>query len=165
MAARECFPHMPDEVFDMWIQPHIDISGWPFRGDETVASDPAWAKYLCNLSPHFWGGVTWNRVSQAFVTVPLEERAKHIARHLAKLGRKFVETGIAEPTSVKDSPQRVAALASVTNASGQFPKPLVCLVQRDRWLMMDGHHRLGAAFMLGMQEEIPFDCWLGKHDL
>lgn len=163
LGARKCFPQMPDELFNMWIKPEIESRGWPFGGDEAIVSDPAWAKYLRNLGPHFWRGVRWRRVSQAFITVPLEERAKNIGRMLAEVGREFQETGIAKSTLVKNSPQKVAALAEVTSSCGQLPKPLVCLVQGQEWWLMDGHHRLGALFMLGDQNSIPFDCWVGEY--
>ena len=84
---------------------------------------------------------------------------------LAEVGRKFVETGITEPTLVKDSPQKVAALAEVTNASGKFPKPLVCLVHENEWVLLDGYHRLAGMLMQENVSNFPFDTWIGTHDL
>jgi hypothetical protein len=162
-SARRCFHQMPDELFDMWIKPEIESRGWPFRGNETAVSDHAWSKYLRDRGPRFWSEVRWNRVSRCFVGIPIEERAKNIGRMLAEVGRKFQETGIAESTLVPNSPQKVVALANATLASQQLPKPLVCLVQGSEWWLMDGHHRLGAMFLLGEQNSIPFDCWLGEH--
>lgn len=165
IPARDCFPNMPDALFEMWIQPEINSNGWPFRGNETMVFHSTWSKYLRDLGPNFWRGVIWSRVSQTVIPVSLEERAKNIANMLSKVGRKFVETGVAEPTRVKDSPQKVAALADLSKSLGQIPKPLVCLVQGSEWWLMDGHHRLGALLMLGAQDSIPFDCWLGTHEL
>ena len=156
---------MPDELFDMWIRPEIENRGWPFGGNEKTVSDPAWAKYLRNLGPHFWSRVRWSRVIQSFAEAALEDRAIVLAHQLAAVGRKFAETGVAEPTLVKNSPQRVAALARIIAASGELPKPLVCLVQGSEWWLMDGHHRLAALFMLGKQDTVQFDTWLGTHDL
>ena len=165
LTPRECFPHMPDELFDMWIKPEITSHGWPFGGDETIVSNPTWAKYLRDLGPHFWRGVHWNLVHPSFVGIPIEERAIKVARMLSEVGRKFVETGVAEATLVPNSPQKVAALADVTKSNERLPKPLVCLVQGNEWWLMDGHHRLGALFLLNQQDAIPFDCWLGTYVL
>ena len=156
---------MPDQLFDMWIRPEIERRGWPFSGNEKIVADDAWAKYLRNLGPHFWSQVRWNRVNQTLVGIPIEKRALNLANALAEVGRKFVETGIAEPTLVKDSPQKVAALASVMKSSRNFPKPLVCLVQGNEWWLMDGHHRLAAMFMQKEINNFPFEAWLGTHDL
>lgn len=163
--ARACFPHMPDELFNMWIRPHIEFSGWPFRGDETVVSDPAWAKYLRNHPPSFWRGVQWRFTSQAFIGVVIEQRAINVAYQLSEFGRQFIETGTAVRTPVKDSPKKVAAIATVLEKEMKFPKPLVCLVQGNEWWLMDGHHRLAAMFMQKEIEHFPFDAWIGTHDL
>jgi hypothetical protein len=165
LPPRDCFPHMPDELFDMWIKPEIASRGWPFRGDETIVSDPAWAKYLRNHGPHFWRAVRWNRVSQSFVGIPIEKRAKDLTNKLACFAREFAETGFTPPGLIKGSLPKILALADVTNANGEIPKPLVCLVQGDEWWLMDGHHRLAALFLLGTEETTPFDCWLGTHVL
>lgn len=163
--ARECFAHMPDDLFDMWIKPEIEARGWAFRGDETVLSDAAWAKYLRNHGPAFWRGVRWNLVSQNFIGIPIEQRAKDIANKLASFAWEFSKTGFTPPALIPGSLPKILALADATNTNGKLPKPLVCLVQGGEWWLMDGHHRLGALFLLGKQDAVTFDCWLGTHDL
>ena len=163
--AKQYLPLMPDELFQMWIEPEIESHGWPFHGDEITVTDPSWSKYLRDLGPQFWSQVHWKRVNAAFVEGQIEERAIKVASLLAEVGRRFLETGVAEQTLVKDSPQKVAAIAAAIEANGKLPNPLVFLERSDGWWLMDGHHRLGALFMLGKQRTIPLDCWLGAHAL
>lgn len=163
--AQRAFAQMPPDLFDTWIKPEIDSRGWPFSDDAREFSDPAWARFLRCLGPEYWSRVQWNRVSQPFIGIPIEKRAMNIARQLCAVGRKFLETGIVESTLVKDSPQKVVALASAIRNMGTFPKPVVCVVHGNEWWLMDGHHRLGALIMLGPESFIPFDCWLGTHAL
>ncbi|MCA3176939.1 MAG: hypothetical protein ING36_15640 [Burkholderiales bacterium] len=156
---------MPDELYDMWIKPEIASRGWPFSGDEAVVSDPSWAKYLRNHGPAFWRRVVWNRVIEDVERVVIEQRAKRITNQLACFAREFSETGFTPPALIPGTLPKILALANVTNARRQIPKPLVCLVQPTEWWLMDGHHRLSALWLVPQYESIPFDCWLGTHVL
>jgi hypothetical protein len=152
---------MPDGLFRMWIAPEVQARGWPFRGDETEVTDPAWSRYLRGGGPRFWKAVRWSRLQAFAHECPIEARAILIAHWLADVGRKFEQTGVAEPTLVRNSPHKVAALAAAIRASGRMPAPLVCLERKAEWWLLDGQHRLAALFMLERQQEIALDCWLG----
>lgn len=156
---------MPDELYRAWIEPEIESHGWPFVGDEIEVLDPTWSKYLRGFGPGFWKAVRWSRVHEFVKNCPIEGRAINLAHALASVGRTFVQTGFTEPTLVRSSPQKVAALAEAIRTSENIPVPLVCLARENEWWLMDGQHRLAALFMLEKQHAIPLDCWLGTNAL
>ncbi len=161
MSIEKPFEGMPDEVFVSWLLPEIERRGWPFGGDEQRVADPVWARYLRNNGPGFWRSVTWEKTCRRLSAIPIEIRATDIAKRLAELGTRFSLTGIAEPTIVPKSPQKVAAIASVTLESGRTPQPLIFLIQEGEWWLMDGHHRLAAVFMLEDFHNFTLDAWVG----
>ncbi len=152
---------MPEALFRLWIAPEVQRRGWPFQGDENNVSDPAWSRYLRERGPAFWRTVHWTRIQPYVHDCPIEERALLIARWLAGVGRTFARSGIAEPTLVRNSPQKVAALAAAIRDQGRMPAPLVFLARKDEWWLLDGQHRLAALFMLDKQQDIRLDSWLG----
>lgn len=165
LEARKCFPIMPDEVFDIWISQHIRFSGWPFTGQETSISDPTWAKYFRDRPIPFWARVNWVRISPPFNKVKIERRAIDVCKRLAEIGKKYITTGIAEQTLVKDTPQKVSALAAEIRRTGKFPVPIVSLAFNDELLLLDGHHRLAAMFLHDESGIFQFDSWVGEHAL
>lgn len=86
-----------------------------------------------------------------------------MARQIVDVFGKADPTQPAIRTQVPNSHERFNAATSFAESFGKFPKPLVCLVEGDRWLVLDGHHRLAAMFMLKEHENFPFDAWVGTH--
>lgn len=157
---------MPDEVFDMWIGEDIAHHGWPLSGDQqTFMPDSTWAKHLRNRSLHYWSSVTWERLSLKFSDIVFEPQATRNAKYLAEHWRDFSQTGTAKATPIKNSHERLVALAPMITHERKFPKPIICFVENIHWLLLDGTHRLGIVLSLKKHEDFQCDIWLGKHAL
>src|SRR5437879_377450 len=63
MIARALFPNMPQEVFDSWILPEIQYSGWPFRSSRDSIHASGWSAYLCDMSLDYWTALNWELYS------------------------------------------------------------------------------------------------------
>ena len=52
--ARTFFKTMPPEVFDLWIVPGIDASGWPFSSVDDCIIGTEWDRFFIGRPLSFW---------------------------------------------------------------------------------------------------------------
>jgi len=154
---------MPDEVFNIWLRPHIEAYGPPVHCDSEQQTDCRWLKEFRYRPYSFWSTVRWKKSIAEVSKLPLEQRACALTK---KLGENFIEYETSkrwDRTGVTDSLQRMNQLVDYVRSNGSFPAPIVCLASNSEWLLLDGHHRLAAAHVAKM--EGPVVIWLGQDNV
>ena len=74
MIPRDFFPNMPDEVFNMWLEPISREYGWPFTKPTDVINESSnWFYVLCKRDLSFWVDICWYKIEIDFKTTPLSK--------------------------------------------------------------------------------------------
>ena len=132
---------MPPEVFDLWIVPLIDASGWPFSSVNDSVIGTEWDRFLIGRPLSFWATVEWRLLS-----LPMTESVYHPETALRV--RWIVGNcalGEQTPTAdLQDTKKRFRTAASFIQVNGQLPSPIVGITTREGFEIVDGHHRLAA---------------------
>ena len=155
---------MPDEVFDQWITPQILANGWPFVGLDEPMTRPGWAEYFRNQKLEFWANVNWKLTSSKRIDLKFPPTTNNNTSEIIEYCRVFFKTKVMPKTRVPYSIERSSACANFIRAHGKLPKPLVCFVQSDKLILLDGQHRIAAMDAFNVHDEFSVDIWIGESD-
>ena len=158
MTPREFFPNMPDEVFEDWLGPLIEVKGWPFTSidDDLQVTD---LRYILGLDNTLreWCTCEWELTEidplKTKFTIGSIQMIQAIISHAA-LGQQSATS------NVENSTERFSACSAYINEHGNIPKPIVIKPENEGYALMDGNHRLAAFLYLELTTKVP--AWIAK---
>ena len=144
--ARQIFPKMPQEVFDLWIKPGVEIYGWSFLSTPEPLVGTRWQRLCAGSSLRDWVTLDWNLTS-----LPLMESIFHpqtVARAEAIIGH-CVRGEQTVTANLHNTKERFWACASFIEINRRVPQPLIAVDLPAGFEIVDGNHRLAALVHLG----------------
>lgn len=154
---------MPQEVFDLWIAPHITDYGWPFTSADMPVTGTKWRDFFAHRPLRQWAQFAWHHIH-----IPARLDIFHpdtVWRVHGIIGhcRDSLQTAMANIEGTRD---RYRACASFIVSTGRFPAPLVGVYDEHSFgfELVDGHHRLAALFGGGVPTGFQMPIWLGRRD-
>lgn len=153
MVARRIFHKMPDKLFDIYIKQFIlQVGNWPFTSVTDSTTHTKWFQLFCvvPLYDQAMCGWEYKSITPSFSNISNESLAD--IRQTLEL--KVRDDGY----SRKSSEYQIQQLKTF----GSFSLPVVLYPMFDRFFVLDGVHRVGAALSLsaetGRQYSIP--AWI-----
>lgn len=158
MIPRDFFPYMPDEIFDVWLQPIADDYGWPFKKSNESTKGTKWAGVFGDHNLDFWTSAKWSFRELVFSP----ELFTDFCQFRLKSIRKGFEEGI--PTlwvGVADTKERFRACADFIRANGAIPGSIIVLDRGGFGLdVVDGNHRVAALLHVGIPSGYKIPVWI-----
>jgi hypothetical protein len=159
MIPRNFFPNMPDEVFEMWLDPIAEEYGWPFKSPSDSTKETKWGGVFRGAPLSFWADTTWCRKQINLTTDPINRHSEYLIRTLLHGYTNGVPTLIAD---VADTEKRVRSCADYIRTYGNIPKPVVAII-RDREIdIVDGYHRITALLHVGPPQIFIVPAWVAS---
>jgi hypothetical protein len=156
---KSIFPKMPQEVFGLWIAPHISVYGWPFVSVKDSLSGTSWQSFFLGRSLEHWANLDWQlssiTPSETVLFADTIWRIEGIVGYCA-YGRRTSQSNIHE------TEKRFLACASFIKEHRKFPCPIVGIARPDCIELIDGHHRMAALLYLGGPKGTPIPTWIAS---
>jgi len=158
MTPRDFFPHVPDEMFDMWLAPLIQEIGWPFSDLNASLLGSRWELLLSQIPLSTWYQLNWElskieivKIKSNFNVATLDG-IESIINHCA-FG---LDTPVANLPNTKE---RFRAIADYIRIHKTIPKPVVLIYRSRRVEIMDGCHRFASLFHVGVPDDYKLPNW------
>jgi len=156
--ARAILTNMPNEVFDIYIQPLILSNGWPFRSLNSPTLPP-WLLYFDHHSIQTIGKLRWERHTMYFLLGLFHSSSQQrivgiIDTHIRGLSTPFA--------NITNGRQRFFRPRAYIARTGRMPVPVILMQDFGGLRILDGNHRLAALASLRNANSIVVDCWIGS---
>jgi hypothetical protein len=152
---------MPEEVFNIYIEPLIQWHGWPFSSldEPTTPETMRWVQMFDRQSIKTISQLSWERHKIPFVFGLFYPRSQDIIAALIKWHIGGVNTFAA---NIADSRVKFFSARAYIEKTGAFPVPVI--LQRDPLglRILDGNHRLAAMASFPNANQGIVDCWVGS---
>ena len=157
MTAREFFPTMPDEVFDIWLAPFISQIGWPFKATSDDIGESNWKYLLGNVPLSVWFSGSWKRVSIDITTAPIAPMSILMADEIISHCTTGAQTMTA---NIKNTKERFRACTDFVQTNGTIPVPFIAAIRNGCLEIFDGNHRLAALRYVKSTQIKWVPCWV-----
>lgn len=153
-------PNLPDEIFEMFVVPQNDAPLNIFDSQP----EGRWFWHFGGLSLEEFNQLRWRRTELTFESDILHpDSYRDIKGLIEYCSADESEIGNARfqgysPHSRKFMPN---LMLSMTN-TGKFNAPIVGICTNEGIRVLDGTHRLSAAFVLKSRVAIALDTWIGE---
>jgi len=159
--TKNMLPNLPDEIFEMFIVPQNEASLNVFD------SQPGgrWFYHLGNLSIEQFSQLRWRKSELFFnkdIFHPLSVGDINGLIEHCTPGNTFHERAFGN-WYPKDSGTRLAWHKDFIINAGKLCAPIVCIKTNEGFRVLDGTHRLAAAFLIEKHDLIPLDSWIGEN--
>ena len=154
MTPREFFPNMPDEVFEMWIEPMIDSKGWPFTESNLSTVGTKWFHVFGFEYPlTYWRAIKWSLVELEIFTEKVNDNTHAVFHCIALHGITGRYTTVT--AGLTDSQLRFRACAEFIKDKGILPKPIIAIREKNGSLkIIDGNHRISAYILINKTNQL-----------
>lgn len=152
---------MPKEVFQIWLVPLISDVGWPFTQITDYTFGTPWERFFDGFTLQKIRDFSWQR--------------HNISRSLCVFHPTYQKTiyGIATThiykrqtiwTNFKNGKASESFFRSrrFIQDTGRFHTPAILAHDSQGYKIMDGNHRIAAAFSLNLTNSFHLDCWIGN---
>lgn len=164
-VARSLLPDMPDEVFDIYIEPLIQAHGWPFTFLEEVPTSPEasrWFQMFDRQSLKTISDLSWERHTTRFSFTAFHPRSQDVITAIIEHHSNIrFHAAIA---NVADTRNKFLRARDYIARTGTMPVPVI--LQQDPLglglRILDGNHRLAAMASFPNAEAGIVDCWIGS---
>jgi len=160
IVARELLANMPDEVFSLYIEPLIQLHGWPFWSlDQPRSSETDdWIRMFDGHSLKTISQLSWERDQMSFslaVFHPLAQKtiAGLLDQHIHGLSTPYAH--------VINTKARFDSCHTFIASTGRMPKPVILMEDWHGLRILDGNHRLAAMASFSNADKGVVDCWIG----
>jgi hypothetical protein len=157
------FPHIPDEVLSMWLDPLAELYGWPFETLDDSTDDTKWRYILTFMPLRELHDLTWNLESIDIATQPFRPGSLDAVQGLLQQHTMGYDTLYADLINTKE---RFWTCASYVRDHGTIPKPLVLHEIDGAVHLLDGNHRLAAVRFVSqipeMAVESKLPAWVAR---
>ena len=157
MIPRKFFPNMPDEVFEMWLEPIAEDYGWPFQDSSDSIKGTKWSGIFGNYDLNFWTTIEWSRIE---IEIYPELFTDITCRHLIAIIDCCVESAFTITANLLDTKDRFRACAEFISTNGTIPKPIVAVVRSRKVEIVDGNHRIAALLHVGVTPGYKVPMWV-----
>lgn len=148
---------MPDEVFEMWLEPIAEHYGWPFKNGNDRIEETKWFNVFGGFSLNTWVTAIWKREEINLTTTPLN----YVTRiRISSIINRCVEGLPTLTAGVADSEERFRACAEFIMVNGNIPKPIIVLFRNGEAEIIDGNHRIAALFHVGPPNGYVVPAWI-----
>jgi len=153
--TKAMLPNFPDEIFDMFIMQQNESALNIFD------SQPGgrWFCHFGNLSIDEFNNLQW-RKSELFFNKDIFHRLS--MGDINGLIEHVQSDDTFDNLYPKDSRARFSWHQTVIRNTGKLCAPIVCIRTNEGFRVLDGTHRLAAAFSLSAHDSIPLDAWIGE---
>ena len=158
--AQSMFQKMPPEVFDLWLRPFIEADGWPFSSIYADTRDTAWREYFVGESIGMVAQLTWERKRLPLSISLFNPESVIMINDIIEAHMRDVNKPIAK---IKNGKARESFFRSrkFIECTGRVHTPVVVRGELGDFEILDGNHRIAAAFSLGLDESFFLDTWIG----
>jgi hypothetical protein len=157
MTPREIFPYMPDEVFEMWLEPFIQQIGWPFTKITDDLSGTRWSIILGDNSLHDWNQLIWSRLDVEFTKIDFAIETREVIQSIIGHCVHGLPTRTANLPNTK---QRFRACTEFVRLHSTIPKPILVISRNNKIKVIDGNHRIAALLHIGMPKGYRLPIWI-----
>jgi hypothetical protein len=157
MTPREFFPHMPDEVFEMWLAPFIQQIGWPFTKITDDLSGTRWSILLKDIPLHVWNQLIWSRVDVEFSKINFAAFNKLAFEDI--IGH-CVHGRSTATANLPNTKERFRACAEFIRVHQTIPKPIAVMSRNNKIEVIDGIHRIAALLHVGLPKGYRLPIWI-----
>lgn len=158
--AREMFPDVPDEIFELFMVPLVDEKTWKFKSIFDSTIDTKWFHWLAELSLCEFKKLKWNRH-----VLMLNKEILHPLSYgdidLLIKDHVLNEETFARESIYRSKDRLVGHMRFIVN-TGRLCAPIVAVGTIERLRILDGNHRIAALVSLGLNSKIPIEVWLGE---
>jgi hypothetical protein len=159
MGARELLPNMPDEVFSLYIEPLIQLYGWPYRSIDSPGTK-RWTQAFDHQGIKTISQLSWKRHEVPFPLALFHPDAHQVIALLINQHIRGIPTATANVVNTK---QKFFHARDYIARTGRMPKPVILM--RDLFggalRILDGNHRLAAMSSVPNANDLVIDCWIG----
>ncbi|MCG7895322.1 MAG: hypothetical protein JAZ12_12795 [Candidatus Thiodiazotropha taylori] len=158
MTPREFFPRMPEEVFDMWLNPFIKNIGWPFKSRHEDISRTRW-KYLLGIDRTLndWVLCNW-RLEEINIS---EKKLSPGSANMIQSIITHCTTGVlTETANLENTNERFRSCVEFIVAHSRIPLPIVAIINKRQFKVIDGHHRVAALVHIGIPQNYKIPAWV-----
>jgi len=158
--ARKLLKNVPDEMFDTWLRPIVERSGFPFSNVADDIQGTKWVGYLGYESLSIFSGYSWRKSTGLPVDkIPFKESSLWIIDGLITYNLTGKWTLGGRP--IPDCKERFGFHVGWVQRTGRLIAPIVIRFTVDGFLVLDGSHRLAALFSLN-RDDILIDAWMAE---
>ncbi len=153
-------PNMPDEVFEMFIVPLNEHPASIFDDKP----EGRWFYHFGGLSIEEFSELRWKRATLFFNKDrfhPLSCQDIDTLLEFCELPANSNRNTLYQGYSPSSREHLARLNLSILN-TGKLNAPIVCIKTRNGYRVLDGCHRLAAAFSLDIRDSIPLDAWVGE---
>lgn len=156
MKPREFFPSMPDEVFEIWLQPALERYGWPFSETNTSIDGTDWEEIFgSNISYTVFRNCRW-----AFTEIDMRKDLLH-ENSLSTIF-KIAMASKTDSKNIEALPCTKEKFLKYLLWSKQHSKikaPVIAVKDGASYKLVDGHHRLAAYLSVNPAHRESIPCW------
>ncbi len=148
---------MPDEVFEMWLEPIAEHYGWPFVKPDESKDGTKWAEVFGDHDLNYWVSVKWR-----FSEIAMTEKTftDFTWFRLDSIINGCVEGIPTLFTGVAESKERFRACADFIRNNGRIPGPIIVLDKGNGIEIVDGNHRIAALLHIGIPRGYNVPVWI-----
>lgn len=157
------FPNMPHEVFDTWLAPIIEHSGWPFVSVADPFPSVMWSDLFFQIPLAFWAQFRWRRHDGSLGTTLFHPASMQLVGAIAGFdtGDPFQRAHTkACVRSITNTAQRLSRATEYATMHQRTPGVLIGIQIGRSIRLVDGHHRVAGAFRAPNPNITTFTCWL-----
>jgi hypothetical protein len=161
LIARQLLANMPDEVFSLYIEPLIELHGWPFTSldDPPSRANALWLQMFDHQSVKSISQLSWERHEipfsfRSFHPVAQQVIAGLVNQHVGGLNTPYA--------NVLNTKARFASCRSYIAHTGRMPAPVILMQDWKGLRILDGNHRLAAMASFSSATAGIVDCWIGS---
>lgn len=143
-AIQSIFPNFPDDIIDQWLFPYAIERGWPPQEVNGVLCGD-W-RYLLGTSNNlaYWKNIMWCYESVDLQINDLDNSSKDSVLQILSTAIFDIDTVMSR--SICDLKERFNRIVSYFSEHGVFPVAPVLARCKDKYMLMDGNHRIAAFF-------------------
>jgi hypothetical protein len=159
-AARQLFPTMPEEIFDLWFDDRIEANEWPAIG-------PVWDAALRHKSIIYWQGLTWSKQTLALQFANLTAPTQKIISELTLSSFYNKSTDVGRHMG-NQSTEKLCRILNYVQTHRRLPNPLIFILDGSLYEIVDGCHRLALFLYLRSNSRtshliVPYqEAWVGN---
>lgn len=158
--AQSMFPKMPPEVFDLWLRPFIEADGWPFSSINDDTKGTIWDQYFVGESIGMVAQLSWERKMLPLSISLFNPESEITINWIIEAHIYGVETPVAKIKNGKAGESFFRSRKFI-ECAGRVHTPVVVRESSDDFQILDGNHRIAAAFSLSLDESFLLDTWVG----
>jgi hypothetical protein len=136
--VQRWFPHLPEEVYEIWLKERIEGNGWPPKGG-------SWTSILAGKSSNFWHKLRWEKQELELAGLQFGSATQLTIKGL----RLSLFFGVKNNYSgIYRSKERASDILNYIKRNSSLPGVMIFVLDQDVYDAVEGCHRLAVYFHL-----------------